>query len=368
MDIGTRTGADAVGVAFYDYHHRTGGGYHADRWFHAASTIKVPVLLGVFAAIEQGKLQAYSRVHVRNCFLSAANGESYRVDASRDSHADVHAYIGRTLQVRELARHMIVTSSNLATNLLIDLVGLAPIQKTLERFGLHGIELLRGVEDIPAHEQDLNNRVTADGLLEALRTLLNPHHFSPDLREEMLDILHRQEFKSGIPAGLPLEARVAHKTGEISTVAHDAGIVFPHARIAPGGADPARGHRHGSRVPALRRPQAGQARGRVRRSPLVHPRAPHASHGDLVPSPYRRRGLLRHRRHRAGHTRDRARLRGTRRPLAVGEHPLRAPRARRLGAEPRAGRADGRLQHPLQHLLRRAARAARAAAHGREAG
>jgi beta-lactamase class A len=42
----------------------------------------------------------------------------------------------------------------------------------------------------------------------------------------MLDILHAQEFRSGIPAGLPGEARVANKTGEISTVAHDAGIVY----------------------------------------------------------------------------------------------------------------------------------------------
>jgi beta-lactamase class A len=226
VDIGTRAGADDIGVSFYDYHHRTGGGYHADRWFHAASTIKVPVLLGVFDAIEHGKLQAYSRVHVRNRFLSAADGQPYRVDSGRDSNAEVHAHVGRTLQVRELARHMIATSSNLATNLLIDLVGLDQIRGTLERFGLDGIELRRGVEDMPAYEQDINNEVTAEGLLEAFRTLLDPHHFSPDLRQEMLDILHAQEFRSGIPAGLPLEAKVAHKTGEISTVAHDAGIVF----------------------------------------------------------------------------------------------------------------------------------------------
>lgn len=226
MDIGARTGADEVGVSFYDYHHRTGGGYHADRWFHAASTIKVPVLLGVFDAIEQGKLQAYSRVHVRNRFLSAADGTPFRVDAARDSNAEVHVQIGRTLQVRELARHMIATSSNLATNLLIDLIGLPEIRATLQRFGLQGIELRRGVEDIPAYDQEINNEVTAEGLLDAFRILLDPHHFSPDLRQEMLDILHAQEFRGGIPAGLPQEARVAHKTGEISTVAHDAGIVF----------------------------------------------------------------------------------------------------------------------------------------------
>ena len=46
----------------------------------------------------------------------------------------------------------------------------------------------------------------------------------------MLEILHAQEFKRGIPAGLPEDARVAHKTGEISTVAHDAGIVYLPSR------------------------------------------------------------------------------------------------------------------------------------------
>ena len=62
---------------------------------------------------------------------------------------------------------------------------------------------MRGVEDITAWERDINNRVTADGLLSVLRLLQDPHHFSPDLRQEMLDILHAQEFKNGIPAGLP---------------------------------------------------------------------------------------------------------------------------------------------------------------------
>ena len=116
--------------------------------------------------------------------------------------------------------------TRLATNLLIDLIGLSEIQATLTRLGLDGVELKRGVEDIAAWEQNINNRVTADGLLGVLRLLQDPHYFSPDLRQEMLDILHAQEFKSGIPAGLPEEARVAHKTGEISTVAHDAGLVF----------------------------------------------------------------------------------------------------------------------------------------------
>jgi len=225
-DIATDAGADRIGVASYDYHHRTRWGCDADAWFHAASTIKVPVLLGVFAAIDDGRLAPTSRVHVRNRFLSVVDGRPYRIERSRDSNGAVHAAIGHTLQVRELAHHMIVTSSNLATNLLIDIVGLVEIRRTLERLGLDGIALRRGVEDMAAWEQEINNEVTADGLLRALRVLQEDEHFPEELRGEMLDILHGQAFASGIPAGLPADARVAHKTGEISTVAHDAGIVF----------------------------------------------------------------------------------------------------------------------------------------------
>lgn len=226
QDIGAEAGVDGVGVAFFDYHHRTMWGYHADRWFHAASTIKIPVLLGVFDAIAQERLRPESRVHVRNRFLSAADGRPYRVEPSRDANKEVQAAVGRTMSVRELARHMIVTSSNLATNVLVDVIGLEQIQRTLDRFGLAGIELRRGVEDLAAWEQDINNRITAQGLLDALRTMHEEQHFSAELRAEMLDILHAQAFRSGIPAGLPEVARVANKTGEISTVAHDAGIVF----------------------------------------------------------------------------------------------------------------------------------------------
>jgi beta-lactamase class A len=143
----------------------TGGefGFHADRWFHAASTIKVAILVGVFGAIHRGELLPQSRVHVRNRFLSAYDGSPYRVRVDRDANAEVHQAIGRTLRVAELAEHMITSSSNLATNLLLDLVGLDVLQRTLETFGIAGIDLRRGVEDELAFEHGINNRVTARG-------------------------------------------------------------------------------------------------------------------------------------------------------------------------------------------------------------
>ena len=224
--IAAETDTEHVAVAFHDYHTELGWSWRGERPFHAASTIKLPVLLGVYGEIDAERLVPHSRVHVRNRFESAAGGEAYRVESSRDGNSAVHEALGRTLPVAELAAHMITTSSNLATNLLIDVIGVPRIQRTLSELGLEGVEFVRGVEDERAFEAGINNRVTANGLLRALRLLAEERAFTPELSREMLDILHGQQFRSGIPAGLPDEARVAHKTGEISTVAHDAGVVY----------------------------------------------------------------------------------------------------------------------------------------------
>ena len=228
--IAKDAGAERYGVAFHDYEsgeswHRNGGD-----WFHAASTIKVPVLVGVFAAIEDQDLTVDSRIHVRNQFYSVVDGTPFRIDSSRDANPEVHALIGKSMRLSELARHMIVTSSNLATNLLLDAVGLDRVQRTLAELGVDGVELRRGVEDERAYEEGIINRVTADGLVRVLGLIEERKAISPEACDHMLDILHEQEFRSGIPAGVPDDARVANKTGEISTVAHDTGLVYPRGR------------------------------------------------------------------------------------------------------------------------------------------
>jgi beta-lactamase class A len=225
-ELETKSNARSMGIAISDLETGAQFTYHADRWFHAASTIKLAILVGVYGAIHRGDLLPQSRVHVRNRFLSAYDGSPYRVRVDRDANAEVHREIGRTLRVAELAEHMITSSSNLATNLLLDLVGLDVLQQTLESFELDGLDLRRGVEDEKAFEHGINNRVTANGLVGLLRLIGEERAFTPTLSRQMLDVLHGQHFKSGIPAGLPREARVAHKTGEISTIAHDAGLVY----------------------------------------------------------------------------------------------------------------------------------------------
>jgi beta-lactamase class A len=234
QEIAAQHTVGALGVAVHDY--ASGAGYtcNADRWFHAASTIKAAILVTIAAAADDGRFHLSSRLAVRNRFLSAADGEPYQIAASRDANSTVHGHIGRTLPVGELARHMIVTSSNLATNLLLDLVGADVARAVVSRLGIDGVDVRRGVEDERAFAAGINNRVTPRGLLDLFRAIHEGRAASSTRTTWMLEILGDQQFASGIPAGLPDDvregARIAHKTGEISTAAHDAGVV----RLADG--------------------------------------------------------------------------------------------------------------------------------------
>src|SRR6476620_6499922 len=228
--IAQKSNARAVAVALLDTETGVELRYEADRWFHGASTIKIAILLAVYGEIDSGRLVPQSRLHVRKRSLSAYDGSPFRVLADRDADSEVHAAIGKTMRVSELALHMIATSSNLATNLLLDLIGLDTVQRSLDELAIDGIDIRRGVEDERAFEYGINNRVTADGLVQLLRLVAEERAFSPELSCEMLDILHAQEFRNGIPARLPRAVRVAHKTGDISTIAHDAGVVYPPDR------------------------------------------------------------------------------------------------------------------------------------------
>ncbi len=219
-----------LGISFYDAETTIQWSYNADHYFHAASTMKLAVLLGVFRQIDRGELHLEAPVHIRNRFTSIVNQEPFMLDLGHDADPDVYGHLGKTLTIRELAYWMITKSSNLATNLLVDVVGIPTIQQALDEMEIDGINVLRGVEDQAAFEAGLNNEVTANGLLKLLRLVADGKAYSQNACDEMLKILLDQQYRSGIPAGLPKAARVAHKTGNISTVHHDAGIVYLEGR------------------------------------------------------------------------------------------------------------------------------------------
>lgn len=233
-DIDARLPAGTLGVSVFDYLSGQAWTFNGDRWFHAASVIKVAVLVAVYDAVEQGRFSLGNRLHVRNRFLSAADRRPFRIDAARDADAEVHAAIGRTMKVRKLARRMVVTSSNLATNLLLDLVGLDAARAALQRLEIDGVDLCRGVEDDRAFDLGISNRMTPNGAISLLRAIVAARGLSPQSADEMTTILLEQQFGGTIAPGLPdvvrAAARVAHKTGDISTATHDAGAVFMPGR------------------------------------------------------------------------------------------------------------------------------------------
>ena len=217
--------AKTIAVAVHDLETDFRFSLRGDRWFHAASTIKVAVLLAVFRAADEGRLRLNDSLHVRNRFFSAAGGTVFHVGADRDATPELYQSIGRTAKILVLAQAMIAGSSNLATNLLLDFLGVEYARTVLRDARVAGVELCRGVEDHRAHEQGIDNQATANGLL-GLLSAIRSDFLTNESKQQVIRILLEQRFNSMIPAGLPSHAVVAHKSGEISTVSHDIGIVY----------------------------------------------------------------------------------------------------------------------------------------------
>jgi beta-lactamase class A len=217
--------ARSIAVALHDFETDFRFSLHGDHWFHAASTIKVAVLLAIFRAAEEGRLRLDDSLHVRNRFFSAAGGAIFHVSPDRDATPELYRSIGRTAKISALAHAMICGSSNLATNLLLEFVDVEYARAVLREAQVHGVELRRGVEDHAAYDRGINNEATADGLLSLL-SAIRGDFLTNQSKQHIIQILLEQRFNSMIPAGLPSHAVVAHKTGEISTACHDVGIVY----------------------------------------------------------------------------------------------------------------------------------------------
>jgi len=219
-----------IGVAFHDLQTNDSLFLNADDSFHAASTMKVPVMIELFRRIDAGALGLDQGILLVNQFGSIVDGSPYALDQGDDSDSSAYRLVGSRVPVRDLIDRMITRSSNLATNALIELVGARQADATAHALGARNIRVLRGVEDGKAFAAGLNNTTTArdlDVLLEAIET---GRAASAGSCTRMRDILLHQEFNTEIPAGLPAGTKVAHKTGWITGVLHDAAIVYPAGR------------------------------------------------------------------------------------------------------------------------------------------
>jgi beta-lactamase class A len=207
-------------------------------------------MLEVYRQADAGRLSLDSRLPIKNEFKSIADGSTFSVLPEDDSEQTLYRKVGGEETVRELVRLMVTESSNLATNILIERVTAARVMNLCRRLGARDMRVLRGVEDGKAFERGMNNTTTARDLLVLLRAVAEGRAVSRRASLEVADVLAAQKFNEGLPAGLPKGLRVAHKTGSITAIEHDAGIVYPPGRrpyvlvvLVRGIKEPARAHR-----------------------------------------------------------------------------------------------------------------------------
>jgi len=198
-----------------------------DLRMHAASTMKVPVMIQLFRDADAGRFDIDQPIPVGMTFRSIADGSTYDIDPASDSDSTLYQRVGTAVPARELVDLMITRSSNLATNILIEFADARRVTATMRELGADSIEVLRGVEDLKAYAAGMNNTTTARDLGAILTALADGRAASAAATADMLAILEQQEFNEGIPAGVPAGTRVAHKTGWITGIDHDAAIVYP---------------------------------------------------------------------------------------------------------------------------------------------
>jgi beta-lactamase class A len=194
---------------------------------NAASTMKVAVMVTAYRLADEGLLDLDAPVLVHDEFASASGEGTYRSTADYDNDPQPWALIGQTAPLRWLVRRMIVRSSNLATNLVLEQVGLDSVRRTWARAGATHSIVSRGIQDYAAAGAGMRNLVTAKDLAGLMCAIGLRKAASKKSCQEMLDVLLSQEVTEDIVQGLPPGTAVAHKNGWIEDIRHSAALVLP---------------------------------------------------------------------------------------------------------------------------------------------
>ena len=207
------------------------------RWSHraeaphyAASTMKLPLVIAAQRRVERGELDLDAPHPVRNEFASVHDGSPFTMDVDDDQDPETWAAVGGTRTLRELAEHAITHSGNLATNLLLDVVGRDEVADVLRLAGCSATTVVgRGIEDASARRAGITNSVTAAdlGVLMAAVARRESALGGPAVCEPVEEMLSRQQHLDQIPAGLPAGTPTASKSGWIPGVSHDVALVRP---------------------------------------------------------------------------------------------------------------------------------------------
>lgn len=219
-----------IAVAVYDFEKEREILINADEPFHPGSTFKVHVMMEVFHQMEQGLFSLDDCLPITNSFTSIVDGSKFALLEEDDAEQTLYPRIGEKESILELTRLMIVRSSNLATNILMEKVGAKNVNDFILTLGIQGVSVIRGIFDRAAYDLGMNNSATARGLTQSMKLIAEGKVVSVRACERMIEIMRGQELNESIPALLPTSVKVAHKTGWTGEVYHDTGIVYPEHR------------------------------------------------------------------------------------------------------------------------------------------
>lgn len=195
-------------------------------FFHAASTMKTPVMIEVYKQIAAGKLSLSDSLVIKNEFRSIVDSSVFSLNSKDDSEQELYNHLGEKRSLYDLVYAMIIKSSNLATNMVIELTDARKVTQTMRQLGANHIQVLRGVEDSKAFAKGLNNITTSEDLMIIYEKMAKGQVIDSASSQAMINILLDQQFNDIIPAQLPKTVKVAHKTGSISQIHHDSGIIL----------------------------------------------------------------------------------------------------------------------------------------------
>lgn len=221
-----KKGRGVYAVSIHDLDGNVNMSINADEPFDPASTMKTAVMIEVYRQARLGNILLDDSLTVRSTFYSVVNGKPYRLIRMRETARGIRRFVGKKMAIRDLVEAMITVSSNIATNMLIELLGPSNVTKTMRDLGAGSFLLVSGLEDTRAELRGLKNRLTAEDLAVILEAIAKGQAVDAEASAEMLEILERQHYRNKIPKLLPPEVRTANKTGRIRKVEHDSGIVF----------------------------------------------------------------------------------------------------------------------------------------------
>jgi len=197
--------------------------HQADRTQYSASTMKLPVAIAMMRKVAAGELALDQPVIVHNDFASAASGR-FGVNQAEDEAPATWTKLGTPVELGWLATEMITLSSNLATDLVLECVGVDAANAVLAEYGSGRSAIRRGIDDRAAQAAGISNTMSPADLAGVLVAVGNDKTAGG---EYVRDLLAGNQWNGEIPAGVPAGTRVEHKNGWDTRIRHDGGIVYP---------------------------------------------------------------------------------------------------------------------------------------------